>query len=110
MPEIRRKINKQYYLDVVCPRCDTTAIIDKVQDKNSLLLNVLNCGNFHYLKNIHYDAFDDFVFGQENDKNKEENDKNKEENDIKKILNLDIKAGCSCIFLKNYLFPIGAVL
>ena len=65
MPELRRKINKQYYLDVVCPRCDTTAIIDKVQDKNSLLLNVLNCGNFHYLKNMHYDAFDDFVFDKE---------------------------------------------
>ena len=89
MPEIRRKINKQYYLDVVCPRCDTTAIIDKVQEKNGLLLNVLNCGNFHYLKNIHYDAFDDFVFGQENDKNKEEND-------IKKILNLTDKYKCDC--------------
>ena len=48
MPELRRKINKQYYLDVVCPRCDTIGIIDKVQDKNSLLLNVLNRGNFHY--------------------------------------------------------------
>ena len=61
LPEIRRKINKQYYLDVVCPKCETTAIIEKVQDKNSLLLNVLNCGNFHYLKNIHYDALDEFV-------------------------------------------------
>ena len=61
LPEIRRKINKQYYLDVVCPKCETTAIIEKVQDNNSLLLNVLNCENFHYLKNIHYDALDEFV-------------------------------------------------
>ena len=58
---MEKKINKQYYLDVVCPKCETTAIIDKVQDKNSLLLNVLNCENFHYLKNIHYDALDEFV-------------------------------------------------
>ena len=61
LPEIRRKINKQYYIDVVCPKCETTAIIDKVRDKNCLLLNVLNCENFHYLKNIHYDALDKFV-------------------------------------------------
>ena len=76
--EIRRKINKQYYLDIVCPKCETTAIIDKVQDKNSLLLNVLNCENFHYLKNIHYDALDKFVPDYEKEINKyEENQKNK---------------------------------
>ena len=76
--EIRRKINKQYYLDIVCPKCETTAIIDKVQDNNSLLLNVLNCENFHHLKNIHYDALDKFVPDYEKEINTyEENKKNK---------------------------------
>ena len=55
---IRRKINKVYYNDIVCPKCETTAIIEK----NGLNLNVLNCENFHYLKDITFDAFDQFVY------------------------------------------------
>ena len=59
---IRRKINKVYYNDIVCPKCETTAIIEK----NELNLNVLNCENFHYLKNITFDAFDQFVYDYDN--------------------------------------------
>ena len=107
--EIRRKINKQYYLDIVCPKCDTTAIIEKVQDKNSLLLNVLNCSNFHYLKNIHYDAFDDFMFGCEKKNDKKENDKDKEGDqkvDIRDILNFSEKYKCDyCSINKKDLTP-----
>ena len=63
--QIRRKINKVYYNDIVCPKCETTAIIEK----NGLNLNVLNCENFHYLKNITFDVFDQFVYDYNNDSN-----------------------------------------
>jgi len=59
---IRRKINKVYYNDIVCPKCETTAIIEK----NELNLNVLNCENFHYLKDITFDTFDQFVYDYDN--------------------------------------------
>ena len=59
-PIIRRRINKMYYNDIICPKCKTTAIIDKNGDE--LNLKILNCENFHYLNNIKYDLFDDFVF------------------------------------------------
>ena len=58
-PIIRRRINKMYYNDIICPKCKTTAIIDKNGDE--LNLKILNCENFHYLNNIKYDLFDDFV-------------------------------------------------
>ena len=88
-PEIRRKINKQYYNDIVCPICETTAIIEKCtneskesKESNELLLNVLNCENFHYLEKIKYDALDKFIPDYEYEKNKyneriNNNDKNK---------------------------------
>ena len=62
----RKKVNKIYYNDIVCPKCETTAIIEK----DGLNLNVLNCENFHYLKNITFDAFDQFVYDY-NNKDKE---------------------------------------
>ena len=55
---IKRKINRFYYNDIICPKCETTAIIDK----KGLNLNVLNCENFHYLKNITFDIFDQFIY------------------------------------------------
>ena len=45
--EEKKKI--EYYDDIVCPICNTTAIIDK-NDKDDLSLNILNCNNFHFLK------------------------------------------------------------
>ena len=58
----RKKVNKIYYNDIVCPKCETTAIIDK----KGLNLNVLNCENFHYIKNITFDTFDQFVYDYDN--------------------------------------------
>ena len=63
---VRKKVNKIYYNDIVCPKCETTAIIEK----KGLNLNVLNCENFHNIKNITFDAFDQFVYDYNND-NKE---------------------------------------
>ena len=59
---IRKRINKIYYNDIICPKCKTTAIIDKYENENELKLKILNCENFHYLDNIKYDQYDDFVF------------------------------------------------
>ena len=59
-PVRRKRINKMYYNDIICPKCKTSAIIDK--NKGELNLNILNCENFHCLNNIKYDMFDDFVF------------------------------------------------
>jgi hypothetical protein len=59
--ERRRRTNREYYNDIICPKCKTTAIIDK-EDEDRLSLKILNCENFHYLNNIKYNIFDDFVF------------------------------------------------
>ena len=77
--ELRRKrVNKIYYNDVICPKCKTTAIIDK--DEKDLNLKILNCENFHFLNNIKYDELDDFVFkfDDESDENKKKLAKNKD--------------------------------
>ena len=58
----RKKVNRQYYDDIICPKCKTSAIIERNEDENIFNFNILNCENFHFLKNIKYDAFDDFVF------------------------------------------------
>ena len=55
----RKRINKEYYNDIICPKCKTSAIIENGEN---FKLNILNCGNFHYLKDIKYNAFDDYVF------------------------------------------------
>ena len=72
-----KKINREYYNDIICPKCLTTAIIDR--EESSLSYNILNCQNFHYLKNICYDAFDEFVFDfdDESKENKEILEKHK---------------------------------
>ena len=59
---INGKLNKYYYNDIICPKCETTAIIEK----KGLNLNVLNCENFHYLKDITFDTFDQFVYDYNN--------------------------------------------
>ena len=56
----REKINKEYYNDIICPKCKTSAIIDN-NDKD-LNLKILNCGNFHCLNDIKYNSFDDYIF------------------------------------------------
>ena len=58
--EIGKKVNKKYYNDIICPKCKTSAIIDK--NENELNLKILNCENFHCLNNIKYDLFDYYVF------------------------------------------------
>ena len=69
---IRRKKNRLYYNDIICPKCETTAIIDKYKYNNKIsLFKVLNCENFHFLDEIKYDKFDDFVV----DYDKDEEDK-----------------------------------
>ena len=57
----KKEIIYDYYEDIICPMCLTTAIIDKESD-DDLSLNILNCENFHFLKNIKFDIYDDYVF------------------------------------------------
>ena len=65
---IRRKKNRLYYNDIICPKCETTAIIDKYKNNNNIsLFKVLNCENFHFLDEIKYDKFDDFVVDYDKD-------------------------------------------
>lgn len=67
---IRRKKNRLYYNDIICPKCETTAIIDKYKNNNNIsLFKVLNCENFHFLDEIKYDKFDDFVVDYDKDEN-----------------------------------------
>ena len=65
------KNDKRFYSDIICPVCFTSAIIESDEQGK---LNILNCENFHYLKNIPYDIYDDFIFdylGNESDEAKE---------------------------------------
>ena len=91
---IRRKVNKMYYNDVICPKCKTTAIIDK--NEKDLNLRILNCENFHYLNNIKYDALDDFVF---------DFDDKSEENKKKLIKNKDVLECSICTTNQEYMTP-----
>ena len=63
-----KKKNKYYY-DVICPECKTTAIIDinkDDDDKNNYYdFNILNCENFHYLKNKKYNIYNNFIYDEE---------------------------------------------
>ena len=45
---------KEYFNDVLCPYCLTSAILENDGHK----LNIINCNNFHHLPNITYDRFD----------------------------------------------------
>ena len=51
---------KQFYNDILCPYCLSTAIIENTEDteKKFLKLNIINCNNFHRIKNITYDQFE----------------------------------------------------
>ena len=51
---------KQFYNDILCPYCLSTAIIENTEDpkKKILKLNIINCNNFHKIKNITYDQFE----------------------------------------------------
>ena len=47
---------KTTYNDILCPYCLSTAILENV-DK-TLKFNIINCKNFHRIKNITYDQFE----------------------------------------------------
>ena len=55
---------KENYYDIICPDCKTTAIIDvdnnKEYEDKDLALKILNCKNFHFLKNVAYDIYKDY--------------------------------------------------
>ena len=55
------KENLEFYEDIICPICHTSAIIDKNRDNGGLSLNILNCDNFHYSKNIKFDIYNNFI-------------------------------------------------
>lgn len=50
---------KEFYYDIVCPECQTSAIIDINSDNEYLSFQILNCENFHNLKNKNYDIYQD---------------------------------------------------
>jgi len=50
---------KESYYDIICPECKTSAIIDIDNDKADLGLKILNCENFHNLKNKAYDIYEE---------------------------------------------------
>ena len=53
----------KYYNDIICPECETSAIIDVLDgDKVTDLLNfnIYNCDNFHYLQNNKFNIYDDY--------------------------------------------------
>ena len=90
------KVNKEYYNDIICPKCLTSAIIDNNNNNNDWNLKILNCENFHYLNNIQYDIFDDFsfYFPDESDKYI---------NKLKKTHKIFLCDGCS--MHKKYMTP-----
>ena len=50
-----KNIKRNIFYDVICPECETSAVIDIKEEENDNLpdikLNIKNCDNFHYLKN-----------------------------------------------------------
>ena len=53
----------KYYNDIICPECETSAIIDIIDsntEKNLLKFNIYNCDNFHFLTNNKFNMYDDF--------------------------------------------------
>ena len=61
------KEEKGFYTDIICPKCKTSAIIDK----DGIKLNIINCGNFHRVSDVKYDKYDEYEFDL--DDNSEEN-------------------------------------
>ena len=57
----RRKVNKDFYNDIICPICQTSAIIDKSNDRDEYRLTVLNCANFHRVENKSYNEYDNYI-------------------------------------------------
>ena len=47
---------KQFFNDIVCPMCQTSAIIEN----DGLKLRVINCDNYHHISDIKFDKFYDF--------------------------------------------------
>ena len=48
---------KKTFNDIVCPKCETSAIIE---NDDNLRLRVINCGNFHRVSNVNYDKLEEF--------------------------------------------------
>ena len=59
--EKKEEEKKESYYDIVCPECQTSAIIDinNDNDKADLGLKILNCENFHNLNNKAYDIYEE---------------------------------------------------
>ena len=57
-----KKEKPEFYNDVICPECRTSAIIDIDNDKEGYDLKILNCENFHNLRSLNYDICDQFIF------------------------------------------------
>ena len=49
-----KRIEKEFFNDVLCPHCSTSAILEN----NYYKLNIINCENFHRSQNISYDRFE----------------------------------------------------
>ena len=58
------------YFDVICPECKTSAIIDIDNDERRYDLKILNCENFHNLRKLNYDIYDQFNIFDTKDENK----------------------------------------
>ena len=59
--EKQNKENLEFYDDIICPICHTSAIIDKNRDNGGFTLNILNCDNFHYSKDLKFDIYNNFI-------------------------------------------------
>ena len=59
-----KNIKRNIFYDVICPECETSAVIDIKEEENDNLpdikLNIKNCDNFHYLKNIKFNYYTNF--------------------------------------------------
>ena len=56
------------YFDVICPECKTSAIIDIDNDERRYDLKILNCENFHNLRKLNYDIYEQFnIFDTKDD-------------------------------------------
>ena len=60
-----KKDKDDFYFDIICPECKSSAIIDINNDSSEYLLNIINCDNLHNLKNIKYNMYDYYDFNFE---------------------------------------------
>ena len=56
--KVEEKKEIEFYNDIICPSCKTSAIIEN----DGMKLRIINCENFHHIKNIRYDKFDDYEY------------------------------------------------